>query len=296
MRLYTILLLFVILGCSRNNKDNFSLVLEIKKVNSENNTSTVNFILKNKSNNSIVSEEWDMYWSQMSGSFDNKSLPNGIRYESINGDYKKLSFKNFKLEKNSSIEFEFTMNGILERIIFGPIGVFIRDNSNNITYDVNTKINWKEAEGIEKLDLPNSITRYEQNKSTKHLHGNMIGHIVPTPKTIEKLDGKFEISDTLVLKLPEENLVEYKEEIFMYFEKVENFLDIKNVLYTSGGEPPNIEVINLSDRSDDIQRDGYILNIYEGIIQIKVIDKSGLSHALTSLLQLFMNAKNEGSN
>ena len=103
MRLYTILLLFVILGCSRNNKDNFSLVLEIKKVNSENNTSTANFILTNKSNNSIVSEEWDMYWSQMSGSFDNRSLPNGIRYESINGDYKKLSFKNFKLEKILSV-------------------------------------------------------------------------------------------------------------------------------------------------------------------------------------------------
>ena len=296
MRLFTLFLLFVFFSCSKNDNDNFSLLLDIKKVDPVNNTSTVNFILKNNSNNSIVSEEWGMYWSQMSGSFNNKSLPKGVIYESINGDYKKLIFKNFHLVKNSSIEFEFVMNGILERIIFGPIGVFIRDESKNITYDVETKINWKEAKGIEKLDLPNSITRYEQNKSTKHLHGNMIGHIVPTPKTIEKLDGKFEISDTLVLKLPEENLVEYKEEIFMYFEKVENFLDIKNLLYTSGGEPPNIEVINLYDGSDDIQRDGYILNIYEGIIQIKVIDKSGLSHALTSLLQLFMNAKNEGSN
>ena len=160
MRLYTIFLLFVFFSCSENDKDNFSLVLDIKKVDPENNTSTVNFILTNNSNNSIVSEEWDMYWSQISGSFDNNSLPKGVSYESINGDYKKLSFKNFKLEKNSSIEFEFLMNGILERIIFGPIGVFIRDDSNNISYDVNTKINWKEAEGIEKLDLPNSITRY----------------------------------------------------------------------------------------------------------------------------------------
>jgi len=212
VRLYTLFLLFVFFSCSKNDSDSFSLVLDIKKVDPENNTSTVNFILKNNSNNSIVSEEWGMYWSQMSGSFNNNSLPKGISYESINGDYKKLSFKNFKLEKNSSIEFEFLMNGILERIIFGPIGVFIRDDSKNISYDVETKINWKNAEGIENLDLPNSITRYKQNKPTKHLHGNMIGHIVPTPKTIEKLDGKFEIRDTLILKIPEENLVDYKEE------------------------------------------------------------------------------------
>ena len=296
MRLYTLFLLFVFFSCSKNDNDNFSLVLDIKKVDPENNTSTVNFILKNNSNNSIVSDEWGMYWSQMSGSFNNNSLPKGISYESINGDYKKLSFKNFQLEKNSSIEFEFLMNGILERIIFGPIGVFIRDDSKNISYDVQTKINWKNAEGIENLDLPNSITRYKQNKPTKHLHGNMIGHIVPTPKTIKKLDGKFEIRDTLILKLPEENLVDYKEEIFMYFEKAENFLDIKHVLHTTGIELPDIEVINLSDDSYDVRKEGYILNIFENGVEIKVKDKSGLSHALTSLSQLFMNAKNEGSN
>tara|TARA_B100000575_G_scaffold161150_1_gene128815 strand:- start:235 stop:2769 length:2535 start_codon:yes stop_codon:yes gene_type:complete len=296
VRLYTLFLLFVFFSCSKNDNDNFSLVLDIKKVDPENNTSTVNFILKNNSNNSIVSDEWGMYWSQMSGSFNNNSLPKGISYESINGDYKKLSFKNFQLEKNSSIEFEFLMNGILERIIFGPIGVFIRDDSKNISYDVQTKINWKNAEGIENLDLPNSITRYKQNKPTKHLHGNMIGHIVPTPKTIKKLDGKFEIRDTLILKLPEENLVDYKEEIFMYFEKAENFLDIKHVLHTTGVELPDIEVINLSDDSYDVRKEGYILNIFENGVEIKVKDKSGLSHALTSLSQLFMNAKNEGSN
>ena len=296
MRLYTLLLLFIFFCCSENEKDNFSLVLDIKKVDQENNTSTVNFILTNKSNNSIVSEDWAMYWSQISGSFDNRSLPNGIRYESINGDYKKLSFKNFKLEKNSSIEFEFLMNGMLERIIFGPIGVFIRDDSNNISYDVNTKINWKEAEGIEKLDLPNSITRYEQNKSTKHLHGNMIGNIVPTPKTIKKLDGKFEIRDNFILKLPEENFNEYKDEILMYFERAEKFLDIKHRLHASDEELPDIEVINLSDGTYDVRKEGYILNINDGSIQINVTDKSGLSYAVTSLFQLFMNAKNEGSN
>ena len=38
------------------------------------------------------------------------------------------------------------------------------------------------------------------------------------------------------------------------------------------------------------------MNINDGSIQINVTDKSGLSYAVTSLFQLFMNAKNEGSN
>ncbi|MEC7878096.1 MAG: family 20 glycosylhydrolase [Bacteroidota bacterium] len=296
MRLYTIFLLFVFFSCSENDKDNFSLVLDIKKVDPENNTSTVNFILTNNSNNSIVSKEWDMYWSQLSGSFDNNSLPKGVSYESINGDYKKLSFKNFKLEKNSSIEFEFLMNGILERIIFGPIGVFIRDDSNNISYDVNTKINWKEAEGIEKLDLPNSITRYEQNKPTKHLHGNMIGHIVPTPKTIKKLDGKFEIKDTLTLWLSNETYFdEYKETIWMYFNNAENYLKIKHDLKEPMGGV-DIKITQLYKDTYEVSNEGYRMNILDDLVHIYVKDKIGLSHALTSLFQLFMNAKNEGSN
>ena len=237
-----------------------------------------------------------MYWSQLSGSFDNNSLPKGVSYESINGDYKKLSFKNFKLEKNSSIEFEFLMNSILERIIFGPIGVFIRDDSNNISYDVNTKINWKEAEGIEKLDLPNSITRYEQNNPTKHLHGNMIGHIVPTPKTIKKLDGKFEIKDTLTLWLSNETYFdEYKETIWMYFNNAENYLKIKHDLKEpiGGGD---IKITQLYKDTYEVSDEGYRMNILDDLVHIYVKDKIGLSHALTSLFQLFMNAKNEGSN
>ena len=88
------------------------------------------------------------------------------------------------------------MNGFWDRLVLGPQGVFIRDDLRDITLDVNTEIKWRTADGIEKLNLPNSISRYNNNKLTKHLHGNMIGNIIPTPKSIKKISGKYEVKDT----------------------------------------------------------------------------------------------------
>ena len=56
------------------------------------------------------------------------------------------------------------------KISFRPQGVFIRDDLRDTTYDVDTEIKWRAAEGIEKLNLPNSKSRYNDNKLTKHLH------------------------------------------------------------------------------------------------------------------------------
>ncbi|GIR72652.1 MAG: hypothetical protein CM15mP75_1640 [Flammeovirgaceae bacterium] len=35
----------------------------------------------------------------MYGDIDNNSLPEGVTFESINGDYRKLNFKDFQLKK-----------------------------------------------------------------------------------------------------------------------------------------------------------------------------------------------------
>ena len=102
-----IILSFFLFSCNETDKDIFSLVFDIKKVDTENNTSLVNFILSNNSNNSIDSKNWSIFWSQMYGDIDNNSLPEGVTFESINGDYRKLNFEGFQLQKNSSIEFEF---------------------------------------------------------------------------------------------------------------------------------------------------------------------------------------------
>ena len=282
---YLLILSFFLFSCNEIDKNRFSLVFDIKKVDPENNTSIINFVLSNTSDNSIDSKNWSLFWSQMYGDIDNNSLPEGVTYESINGDYRRLNFDGFQLKKNSSIEFEFLMNGFWDRLVLGPQGVFIRDDSRDITYEVDTEIKWKTAEGIEKLNLPNSISRYNDNKLTKHLHGNMIGNIIPTPKSIKKIRGKFEVKDTFNISF---NDNEFADVIDLYFNNLTEYLDIKH-------NKNNGDHDILLTKDESLNDEEYKLDIIDEEIKINFADKSGLSYALNSLFQLLVNAKLEGS-
>ena len=282
---YIIILSFFLFSCNEIDKNSFSLVFDIKKVDLENNTSVINFILSNNSDISIDSKNWSLFWSQMYGDIDNNSLPEGVTYESINGDYRRLNFDGFQLKKNSSIEFEFLMNGFWDRLVLGPQGVFIRDDSRDITYEVDTEIKWKTAEGIEKLNLPNSISRYNDNKLTKHLHGNMIGNIIPTPKSIKKIRGKFEVKDTFNISF---NDNEFADVIDLYSNNLDEFLNIKH-------NKNNGDHDILLTKDESLNDEEYKLDIIDEEIKINFADKSGLSYALNSLFQLLVNAKLEGS-
>ena len=282
---YLLILSFFLFSCNEIDKNTFSLVFDIKKVDPENNTSVINFVLSNTSDNSIDSKNWSLFWSQMYGDIDNNSLPEGVTYESINGDYRRLNFDGFQLKKNSSIEFEFLMNGFWDRLVLGPQGVFIRDDSRDITYEVDTEIKWKTAEGIEKLNLPNSISRYNDNKLTKHLHGNMIGNIIPTPKSIKKIRGKFELKDTFNISF---NDNEFADVIDIYSNNLDEFLNIKH--NKNNGDH---DILLIKDES--LKDEEYKLDIIDEEIKINFADKSGLSYALNSLFQLLVNAKLEGS-
>ena len=282
---YLLILSFFLFSCNEIDKNTFSLVFDIKKVDPGNNTSVINFVLSNSSDNSIDSKNWSLFWSQMYGDIDNNSLPEGVTYESINGDYRRLNFDGFQLKKNSSIEFEFLMNGFWDRLVLGPQGVFIRDDSRDITYEVDTEIKWKTAEGIEKLNLPNSISRYNDNKLTKHLHGNMIGNIIPTPKSIKKIRGKFEVKDTFNISF---NDNEFADVIDLYFNNLNEYLDIKH-------NKNNGDHDILLTKDESLKDEEYKLDIIDEEIKINFADKSGLSYALNSLFQLLVNAKLEGS-
>ena len=96
---YLLILSFFLYSCNEIDKNTFSLVFEIKKVDPENNKSVINFVLSNTSDNSIDSKNWSLLWSQMYGDIDNNSLPEGVTYESINGDYRRLNFDGAMVQK-----------------------------------------------------------------------------------------------------------------------------------------------------------------------------------------------------
>ena len=159
------------------------------------------------------------------------------------------------------------MNGFWDRLVLGPQGVFIRDDLSDITLDVNTEIKWRTADGIEKLNLPNSISRYNNNKLTKHLHGNMIGNIIPTPKSIKKINGKFELEDTFNISF---NDNEFTDVIDLYLKNSNEFLDIKH-------NKNNGDYDIILTKNESLNDEEYKLNIFDGEIKINFADKCGLS-------------------
>ena len=102
---------------------------------------------------------WSLHWNQQSSIVNNVSIPENIKYEYVAGQsYNILSFgKDYYLNSNDSISIDFNQSGIVRRISDLPVGGFIV--LDNETIDVKFIYNWKNAEGIEKLDAPSSEDR-----------------------------------------------------------------------------------------------------------------------------------------
>ena len=47
-----------------------------------------------------------------------------------------------------------------------------------------SKIDWKKAKGIENLNLPNALSRFEDNKDIINVGYNDLGLVIPSPKKI----------------------------------------------------------------------------------------------------------------
>ncbi len=106
----------------------------------------------------------------------------------------------------------------------------------------------------------------------------MIGNIIPTPKSIKKISGKFEVKDTFNISF---NDNEFADVIDLYFNNLREFLDIK--LNKNNGDHDI-----LLSKDESLKDEEYKLDIIDEEIKINFADKSGLSYALNSLFQLLV--------
>ena len=206
---------------------------------------------------------WSFHWNQQSSIVNNESIPENIKYEYVAGQsYNILSFgKNYDLKSNESISIDFNQSGIVKRISDLPVGGFIV--SNNEIIDVKFTYNWKNADGIEKLDTPTSKDRYDLYSPSNVLDKSELEIIIPTPSKITLLDGESSLkSDYKVFVNESLNLdINTVKSLF-----VENF---------------NVDIINSSDHDISVQyiesllEESYKLSIDENKISIEASDRAG---------------------
>ena len=261
-----------VLSCSTQSKE-IEVVYEIKKMNDWNFDVSLSML---NSTNFDFDSVWSLHWNQQSSIVNNESIPENIKYEYVAGQsYNILTFgKNYDLKSNDSISIDFNQSGIVKRISDLPVGGFIV--SNNEIIDVKFTYNWKNADGIEKLDSPTSEDRYDLYAPGNVLDKSELEIIIPTPSEITILDGESSLKS------------EYK----VFVDESLN-LDI-NTVKSLFGENFNVDIINSTDHDisvqyiDNLLEESYKLSIDENKISIEASDRAGALYGLQSLKQLFL--------
>jgi len=277
------LLLFIaslfVFSCSTQSKE-IEVLYEIKKMNDWNFDVSLSIL---NSTSVDLDSVWSFHWNQQSSTVNNESIPENIKYEYVAGQhYNILSFgSDYDLKSNDSITIGFNQSGIVRRISDLPVGGFIV--SNNETIDVKFTYNWKNADGIEKLNAPSSKDRYELYAPGNILHKSELEIIVPTPSKITILDGESSLKS------------EYK----VFIDESLN-LDI-NTLESLFAENFNIDINNSAKYDVSVQHienlpeESYKLSIDENNISIEASGRAGALYGLQSLKQLFLISKLENS-
>ena len=268
-----------VLSCSTQSKE-IEVVYEIKKMNDWNFDVSLSIL---NSTNFDFDSVWSLHWNQQSSIVNNESIPENIKYEYVAGQsYNILSFgKNYDLKSNDSINIDFNQSGIVKRISDLPVGGFIV--SNNEIIDVKFTYNWKNADGIDKLDAPTSKDRYDLYAPGNVIDKSELEIIIPTPSEITILDGESSLKS------------EYK----VFVDESLN-LDI-NTVKSLFAENFNVDIKNSTDHDisvqyiDNLLEESYKLSIDENKISIEASDRAGALYGLQSLKQLFLASSLENN-
>ena len=282
MRIYNYILLslsFFILSCD-SKPEVIEVVYEVNEM--KDSGLDVTFTIKNLTKinfNSI----WSLHWNQQSSKVNNESIPENIKYEYVAGQsYNILSFgKNYDLKSNDSISIDFNQLGIVSRISDLPVGGFIV--SNNEIIDVKFTYNWKNADGIDKLDAPTSKDRYDLYSPGNVIDKSELEIIIPTPSEITILDGESSLKSEYKVFVDESLNLDINTVKSLF---AENFnMDIKN------SNDFDISVLYI----DNLLEESYKLSIDENKISIEASGRAGALYGLQSLKQLFLASSLENN-
>ena len=276
-----IFFVFSLFSCS-NVSDKVNITYEIKEYRDS--RFDVNFTINNTSRIDLNSP-WSLHWNQQSSLIDEQSVPENVIYNYVAGQYYNiLTFgKDYILAKDSSFSIDLSQRGIVRRQSDLPVGGFIVSNDDIL--DVEFDYVWKNAKGIEKLNAPTSVDRYNEYISNSLLDKSDLDYIIPTPANFIINDGEVEILNNYSIVI-DQNFNLSEQLINSVFDGIVN-IDFDNTN----------EVISriTVDLDESINTESYQLSVSDGGISISSADSAGALYALQSLKQIFLISKLENT-
>ena len=281
IRIFCIIIFaFSLLSCSSDN-DVIKVTYEIKEF--ADSSFDVNFTVKNTSN-LILSSPWSIHWNQQSSIIDDESVPDNVKYDYVAGQsYNILTFgKNYVLSKDSEFSIDLKQRGIVRRQSDLPVGGFIVSNDNIL--EIEFDYIWKNADGIEKLNPPTSVDRYNEYISNYLIEKSELDIILPTPTSVKLIDGEIELSENYNILIDEFNISH--ELINSIFNGVADIYPNK---------PDEIDNRITINKVNALGEESYTLNIGNNGIFIGASDRAGALYGLQSLKQIFLVSKLENT-
>tara|TARA_B100000963_G_scaffold160729_1_gene139870 strand:- start:10884 stop:13388 length:2505 start_codon:yes stop_codon:yes gene_type:complete len=281
-----LLLVFIssfLIQCKPKEKETSKIQFHINNFDFDNDQMEVTFELVNNSNQIWEAGKWELNWNQFSGDIDKKSLPNGIKLiPTKNIQYYRLSFgDSFSISPGDKFSFSAIQKGIMKRLVMGPVGFFVYDQKNSKFHDLESKIIWQNAKGLESLNIPSAADRFLKYEGIKTLSKEDLHWVIPTPRKMILQNQKFGFPKSLNIDFG--NFKNDHEFLKNYLQKGLS-IDVK---YT--GEPPQIIV----NRDSNLDEEAYHLKIDKDIIRISVSNYKGLLYSFSSLRQILYNAQIE---
>ena len=279
-KFYTLFLLFLFVSCSQN-KSLIEVVYNINEFSSEDNRLNVTLDITNKTKKDI-SSLWSLHWNQISALVDSESLPKNTKYEYVGGQsYNILSFGNdYTIKKGETISIDLKQRGGIKRKSDFPMGGFVilNDEIINVKF-INL---WENAKDIQDLNIPNATDRYNNNFSSKLLDKDQLDLIVPTPNTIELLEGEMDLKNKYTIHIDESLNINFD------FAK-SLMLGVINIVLNK--IEPDIKLSFIETLEDE----SYELNINSGSISIFASDRAGALYGLQSLKQILLVSQMENT-
>jgi len=269
------------MSCS-TGVDKVNITYEIKEY--KDSRFDVNFTINNTSSIDLNSP-WSLHWNQQSSIIDEQSVPENVIYDYVAGQsYNILTFgKDYILDKDNSFSIDLSQRGIVRRQSDLPVGGFIVSNDDIL--DVEFDYVWKNAKGIEKLNAPTSVDRYNEYISNSLLDKSDLDYIIPSPSNFIINGGEVEMLNKYSILINQEfNLSE---------QLIKSIFD--GVVTIDFDNTNEIESRISIDLDKSINAESYQLSVSDEGISITSGDNAGALYALQSLKQIFLISKLENS-
>ncbi len=280
---FTFLLL---LQCQSPIEETNPLVFKVNTFDVPNNQMEVLFSIQNQTQEVWEGGAWSLHWNQFFGSIKPESLPEGMSIKPTqNSQYWVLNFgEEYSLNPGEQLEFSVLQSDIMTRLVMGPVGFFVHNAKTDHSFDLAHTVLWKDAQGLENLNIPTAADRYSTYEGIEPLAKEALHWIVPTPQKMEFKEGNYPLTETLRL-----NFGSFEVDRAFLSKQLQKGLRLKIALEQSAEAEIQLR------KNPSLAEEAYQLNATADEIEIQAAGTKGLFYGLQSLHQLLLVAEREGN-